>query len=167
MKRNDGSTIWPAREEHSAHFCFYMVLIKSVFHQVISPRISLRACVTNHRLPNYLRAYRKKCGFSQEELAYAVKLNDKSAWCNLERFRRQPSLRTALACEEFFDVPVSRLFAGTKVSAARETRRRMQGPIIARILFLKHVDAILCSSIAIETSIHSQSVIQVNPSAQM
>jgi transcriptional regulator with XRE-family HTH domain len=77
------------------------------------------------KLPNYLRAYRKRCGLSQEELAYLVKLNDKSAWCNLERFHRQPSLRTALACEEVFGVPASQLFAGTKVEAARDTRRRM------------------------------------------
>jgi transcriptional regulator with XRE-family HTH domain len=82
--------------------------------------------VANQKLPNYLRAYRKRCGLSQEDLAYLVKLNDKSAWSNLERFRRQPSLRTALACEEVFGVPASQLFAGTKVSAARETTRRMR-----------------------------------------
>ncbi|MFI5093755.1 MAG: helix-turn-helix transcriptional regulator [Candidatus Acidiferrales bacterium] len=80
----------------------------------------------NQKLPNYLRAYRKRCGLSQEDLAYLVKLTDKSAWSNLERFRRQPSLRTALACEEVFGVPASQLFAGTKVSASRETTRRMR-----------------------------------------
>jgi len=77
-------------------------------------------------LPNYLRTYRKRCGFSQEELAYLVKLNDKSAWCSLEGYHREASLRTALACEEVFDIPVSQLFAGTKVATARETRRRMR-----------------------------------------
>ncbi|MBZ5722932.1 MAG: helix-turn-helix transcriptional regulator [Acidobacteriia bacterium] len=79
-----------------------------------------------NQLPNYLRAYRKRCGFSQEELAYLVKLNGKSAWSNLERFRRQPSLRTALACEEVFGIPASRLFAGIRMSAGRETTRRMR-----------------------------------------
>ena len=81
------------------------------------------AYAKNQKLPNYLRTYRKRCGFSQEELAYLVKLNDKSAWCNLESYRRQASLRTALACEEVFDVPVSELFAGTKEATARETRQ--------------------------------------------
>ena len=78
------------------------------------------------KLPNYLRAYRRRCGFSQEELAYLVKLHDKSAWSNLERFRRQPTLRTALACEQVLGVPASELFAGMKVSAGRETTRRMR-----------------------------------------
>jgi transcriptional regulator with XRE-family HTH domain len=78
------------------------------------------------KLPNYLRAHRKRCGLSQSELAYLVKLNDKSAWSNLERFRRQPSLRTALACEEVFGVPACQLFAGIKASADRETTRRMR-----------------------------------------
>lgn len=82
--------------------------------------------VANAKLPNYLRAYRKRCGFSQEELAYLVKLHDKSAWSNLERFHRQPTLRTALACEEVFGVPASQLFAGIKVSAGRATTRRMR-----------------------------------------
>jgi transcriptional regulator with XRE-family HTH domain len=82
--------------------------------------------VASRKLPNYLRAYRKRCGLSQEELAYLVKLSDKSAWSNLERFRRQPTLRTALACEEVFGVPASQLFAGERVSAGRETTRRMR-----------------------------------------
>jgi transcriptional regulator with XRE-family HTH domain len=82
--------------------------------------------MATQKLPNYLRAHRRRSGFSQEELAYVVQLHDKSAWCNLERFRRQPSLDTALACEEFFGVPVAQLFAGTKVSVSRETRRRMR-----------------------------------------
>lgn len=78
------------------------------------------------KLPNYLRSYRKRCGLSQSELAYLVKLADKSAWSNIERFHRQPSLRTALACEEVFGVPASQLFAGIKASADRETIRRMR-----------------------------------------
>jgi DNA-binding XRE family transcriptional regulator len=81
--------------------------------------------VASTKLRNYLRVYRKRCGFSQEELAYLVKLSDKSAWCNLERFHRQPSLRTALACEEVFGIPASQLFAGTKMEEALATRRRM------------------------------------------
>ena len=78
------------------------------------------------QLPNYLRAYRKRCGLSQQELAYLVKLSDKSAWSNLERFHRQPTLRTALACEEVFGVSASQLFAGVKTVTGRETRRRMR-----------------------------------------
>jgi hypothetical protein len=55
-----------------------------------------------------------------------VKLSSKSEWCELERFHREPSFRTARACERVFGVPTSELFAGIAASAARETDRRMR-----------------------------------------
>jgi DNA-binding XRE family transcriptional regulator len=73
------------------------------------------------KLPNYLRAYRKRCGFSQEELAYAVQLSGKSEWCELERFHREPSFRTASACGYAFGVPIAKLFPGIDASTKRET----------------------------------------------
>jgi DNA-binding XRE family transcriptional regulator len=82
--------------------------------------------VASPKLPNYLRAYRKRCGLSQEDLAYAVKLSGKSEWCEIERYRRQPSFRTAVACEQVFGVPASQLFAGAAASTAMETRRRLR-----------------------------------------
>lgn len=84
------------------------------------------ACAANQKLPNYLRAYRKRSGLSQQDLAYAVKLSGKSEWCELERFRRQPSYRTAAACAKVFGVPASELFAGIDVSTRRETSRRLR-----------------------------------------
>jgi len=82
--------------------------------------------MTSQQLPNYLRTYRKRSGFSQEELAYAVQLSDKSEWCKLERFRREPSYRTARACGYAFGVPAAKLFPGIDASTKRETARRMQ-----------------------------------------
>jgi transcriptional regulator with XRE-family HTH domain len=84
------------------------------------------AYTTNRRLPNYLRAYRKRCGLSQEDLAYAVKLSGKSEWCELERFHREPSFRTAAACAKVFGVPASELFAGIDKSTGKETTRRLR-----------------------------------------
>jgi transcriptional regulator with XRE-family HTH domain len=78
------------------------------------------------KLPNYLRTYRKRCGFSQEDLAYLAKVNGKASWCKLERFIREPSYRTAVACEEAFGVPACQLFAGIDASARTGTRRRMR-----------------------------------------
>lgn len=79
----------------------------------------------NQPLPNYLRAYRKRCGLSQEEVAFLVKLSGKSELSELERFHRQPSYRTAVACSKVFGVSTSQLFRGTEVSVGRETTRRM------------------------------------------
>ena len=82
--------------------------------------------VANAKLPNYLRAYRKRCGLSQSDLAYMVNLSGKSEWSELERFHRQPSYRTAAACAKVFGVPASQLFAGVEMSVGRETTRRMR-----------------------------------------
>src|SRR5438128_1890894 len=47
-------------------------------------------------------------------------------WSRYERSMRQPSLRTAFACEKAFGVPVTRLFAGLRESVGDETIERMQ-----------------------------------------
>ena len=47
-------------------------------------------------------------------------------WSRYERSMRQPSLRTAFACEKAFGVPVTRLFAGLRRSVGDETIERMQ-----------------------------------------
>ncbi len=79
-----------------------------------------------NRLTNYLRTYRKRTGLSQAELTFLVGLRSKSEWSHYEKYRRQPSLHTALACEEVFGVPVSELFAGLNVTARRDATRRMR-----------------------------------------
>lgn len=78
------------------------------------------------KLRNYLRTYRKRSGLSQSEVAYLVKLYDSAALSNLERFSREPSLRTAIACEKAFGVPASRLFPAIYASTGRETTRRIR-----------------------------------------
>ena len=64
------------------------------------------------RLPNYLRTYRKRCGFSQREIAMLLGTGSGSKVSHYERFLREPALRNALRCEIIFDVPVRELFAG-------------------------------------------------------
>ncbi len=80
----------------------------------------------NDKLPNYLRTYRKRSGFSQEELAFVVQLSDKSELCKLERFHREPSHRTAVACAMALRVSTAQLFAGIEVSTEKETTRRLR-----------------------------------------
>jgi transcriptional regulator with XRE-family HTH domain len=77
------------------------------------------------RLPNYLRTHRKYSGLSQGEVSFLVRLKDKSELSRYERSVRQPSLRTALACQEVFGLPVAELFAGLNDSVAKDTRSQM------------------------------------------
>ena len=66
-----------------------------------------------HKLPNYLRTYRKRLGFSQDEMAFLVRLHDGPKVCHYERYRLTPSLETALSYEVIFKTPVKELFRGT------------------------------------------------------
>src|SRR6266849_7276647 len=82
--------------------------------------------MATRRLPNYLRTYRKHSGLSQSEVSFLIRLKDKSDLSRYERNLRQPSLRTALACQELYGVAVSDLFAGLSDSVANDTRSRMK-----------------------------------------
>jgi DNA-binding XRE family transcriptional regulator len=50
-----------------------------------------------HKLDNYLVMYRKRAGFSQDEVAYLLGAQSGSMNCRYERFKRKPSLEAALA----------------------------------------------------------------------
>lgn len=76
------------------------------------------------RLPNYLRAYRKRSGFSQREIAALLGGTSGAKVSHYERFLREPTLRNALVCEIIFDTPVRELFAGAFEQAEKEVRRR-------------------------------------------
>src|SRR3989442_4745151 len=81
--------------------------------------------MATRRLPNYLRTYRKHSGLSQSEVSFLIRLKDKSELSRYERSLRQPSLRTALACQEVFGTPVSELFGGLNDSVAPDARGPM------------------------------------------
>src|SRR5436305_15269905 len=82
--------------------------------------------MATRKLPNYLRTYRKHSGLSQSELSFLIRLKDKSELSRYEGNARQPSLRTAFACQEVYGKPVSELFAGLSDSVAKDTRNRMK-----------------------------------------
>ena len=81
--------------------------------------------MATRRLPNYLRTYRKHSGLSQSDISFLIGLKDKSELSRYERRVRQPSLRTALACQQVFGTPVSELFAGINDSVAHDARAQM------------------------------------------
>jgi transcriptional regulator with XRE-family HTH domain len=78
------------------------------------------------RLNNYLRTHRKHSGLSQGDVSFLIRLKDKSELSRYERGTRQPSLRTALACQAAFSTPVSELFAGLSDSVAKDTHGQMR-----------------------------------------
>src|SRR5437867_3759233 len=82
--------------------------------------------MARRELKNYLRTYRKRSGLAQGDVSYLVKARTKGEWSRYEPAMRQPSLRTAFACEEALGVPVTRLFAGLRKSVGDETVERMQ-----------------------------------------
>jgi len=80
--------------------------------------------VTNPRLPNYLRAQRRKSGLSQNEVAFLLGRMNGAQVSRYEKRRRLPSVETALACEVIFGVPVAELFAGVRDSIGKDIEKR-------------------------------------------
>jgi len=82
--------------------------------------------MTSHKLANYLRAYRKRSGLSQSEVAYLLGCKNAAQVSRYERRRHMPPLRTALAFQAALRTPLSELYAGTYESIAKEVAVRAQ-----------------------------------------
>lgn len=80
-----------------------------------------------HRLPNYLRMHRKRMGLSQQDVAFLLGCRSGAKVSRYERFQREPTLRTAIACEVLFHTPVRELFAGVYAEVERVVERRARG----------------------------------------
>jgi transcriptional regulator with XRE-family HTH domain len=81
--------------------------------------------MATQKLENYLRAYRKRSGLSQREVAFLLGCRNGAPVSRYEQRRRLPPLQTALACEAVFGVPVSELFGGVRASVDRKVGRRL------------------------------------------
>lgn len=80
--------------------------------------------MTNHSLPNYLRAHRKQAGLSQAEVAFLLGRVISAQVSRYEKRRRLPSMETAIACEVIFGVPVAQLFADVRDSIEKDIKER-------------------------------------------
>ena len=78
------------------------------------------------RLENYLRTYRKRSGLTQREVAFLLGSRNGAQLSRYEKQRRLPPLRTALAFEAIFKIPLAELFAGLRESVRRETSERIE-----------------------------------------
>lgn len=65
-----------------------------------------------HKLPNYLRTYRKRAGLTQDEMAYLLGCRSGAKVSRYEHFSRQPNLKTVFAYQIIFHVPADKLFPG-------------------------------------------------------
>ena len=83
--------------------------------------------MSSPHLTNYLRTNRNRLALWQEETAFLLgfKGEDKGAKvCRDEKFTREPSLRTALACEGIYGRPIRELFAGLYQEVEQEVAER-------------------------------------------
>jgi len=82
--------------------------------------------MTSHKLANYLRAYRKRSGLSQSEVAYLLGCKNGNQVSRYERRTHMPPLRTALAFQAALGTPLSELYAGTYESVTKQVAVRGQ-----------------------------------------
>jgi transcriptional regulator with XRE-family HTH domain len=80
--------------------------------------------MSDTKLLNYLRGRRKLVGFSQKEMAYLLGSHTAGSISRYERFKRVPTLETALRMEIILGVPVRELFAGLYARASAATAKR-------------------------------------------
>src|ERR1043166_5689035 len=76
------------------------------------------------RLPNYLKTYRKRAGFSQDEVAFLLGCASGAKVSRYERRSRQPGLETALGYKALFGTAVDELFAGLSEKVESEVVKR-------------------------------------------
>jgi transcriptional regulator with XRE-family HTH domain len=62
------------------------------------------------KLNCYLMSHRRRCGFTQPELAKLLGCNSASVVLRFEKGKRHPDLATAFACEVLFGISAVELF---------------------------------------------------------
>jgi transcriptional regulator with XRE-family HTH domain len=75
-------------------------------------------------IPHYARRYRLRAGLTQKELAQLLGNRSPATVCQYEAQKREPDLRTALAYQLIFGVPIEQLFPGI--------RREVEQAVLAR-----------------------------------
>lgn len=76
---------------------------------------------------NFLKMYRRRAGLTQAEAAMLTGSRNRLQFAKYERHLVDPPLRTAVACEQVFGVPIRELFFGlnseVNTASLRRTRR--------------------------------------------
>ena len=80
--------------------------------------------MTASKLPNYLRANRKRLALSQDDVAFLLGTQSGAKVCRYERFVREPYIETIFAYEVIFQKPARELFGGMYHKIEREVAAR-------------------------------------------
>ena len=75
--------------------------------------------MANH-IPHYLRRYRLRAALTQKEMAHLLGCQSPATVCQYEARKREPDLRTALAYQVVFGLPVETLFPGIHQEVEQE-----------------------------------------------
>jgi len=78
-----------------------------------------------NRLPNYIRAKRRKAGLSQREIGLILGYRNEKSVSKHELHSSMPPLLIALAYSVIFEKPVSELFAGLQDGVASVVEERI------------------------------------------
>ncbi len=82
--------------------------------------------MTQTRLQHYLRTFRRRSGFSQQEIALLLGTSSGTKVSRYEGFKRFPSVISIFAYEIIFNQPIRELFAGTYTLVRRDVRARAE-----------------------------------------
>jgi transcriptional regulator with XRE-family HTH domain len=96
--------------------------------------------MSSTRLPNQLRAARKRLALSQEEVAFLMGGRGGAKVSSYEAFAGLPNLKHALAFELIYGTPIGELFAGIQEGVRREVEERAR--VLRHRLSFKGSDAL-------------------------
>ncbi|MFZ6016828.1 MAG: helix-turn-helix transcriptional regulator [Nitrospirota bacterium] len=80
----------------------------------------------SHKLPNYLKTYRKCAGLSQDEIAFLLGCKSGTKISRYEHFKRQPSINTVFKYSVIFKTPPEELFSGIYQETESEIFKRVK-----------------------------------------
>jgi DNA-binding XRE family transcriptional regulator len=75
-------------------------------------------------MPHYVRRYRLRAALTQKEMAHLLGCQSPATVCQYEAGKRDPDLRTALAYQVAFGVPLEELFPGIHREVEQEVLSR-------------------------------------------
>lgn len=82
--------------------------------------------MSQSKLDNYLRTFRKNRGFSQREVAFLLGCHSGAKVSRYERSKRIPPLETIFAYEVILGISSRELFAGIQERAQRRAMHRVR-----------------------------------------
>ena len=81
--------------------------------------------MTSQHLENYLKIHRRNSGLTQREVAFLLGWKNGAQLSRYEKRHTLPPLRTALAYQAIFKIPVAELFAGIRDSVDQDISTRV------------------------------------------